>query len=105
MAEPMKIRATLKGDVADVRILIMHPMETGQRKDGQGKLIAAHFITNVMITHNGKTVLNANWSQAVSRNPFLGLRVKGAKAGDKIVVTWIDNTGDKRSDEATVTTS
>ena len=105
MAEPMKIRATLKGDVADVRILIMHPMETGQRKDGQGKLIPAHFITNVTVVHNGKTVFNADWSQAISRNPFLGLRVKGAKAGDKIVVTWVDTKGDKRSDEAIVSTS
>jgi sulfur-oxidizing protein SoxZ len=105
MAEPMKIRATLKGDVADVRILIMHPMETGQRKTEQGKVIPAHFITNVTVAHNGKTVFSADWSQAISRNPFLGLRVKGAKAGDKIVVTWVDTKGDKRSDEAIVSTS
>lgn len=105
MADPMKIRATLKGDVADVRILIMHPMETGQRKNEQGNLVPAHFITSVTVTHNGKPVLNADWSQAVSRNPFLGLRVKGAKLGDKIVVTWVDNKGDKRTDEVAVTAS
>ena len=102
MSEPMKIRATLQGDVADVRILMMHPMETGQRKTAQGELVPAHFIKNVVVTHNGKTVLDAEWTQAVSRNPFLGLRVKGAKIGDKISVTWIDNKGDKRTDEATV---
>ena len=102
MSEPMKIRAELKGDVADVRILMMHPMETGQRKTAQGELVPAHFIKNVVVTHNGKTVLDAEWTQAISRNPFLGLRVKGAKAGDKISVTWIDNKGDKRTDEATV---
>jgi sulfur-oxidizing protein SoxZ len=56
----------------------------------------------VLVTHNGKTVLDAQWSQAVSRDPFLGLRVKGAKAGDKIAVTWTDTAGDKRTDEATV---
>jgi sulfur-oxidizing protein SoxZ len=105
MAEPMKIRATLKGDVADVRILMMHPMETGQRKDERGNLIPAHFIQNVVVTHNGKVVLSADWSQAVSRNPFLGLRVKGAKNGDKISVTWVDNKGDKRTDEVSVTAS
>ena len=102
MAEPMKIRATLKGDIADVRILMLHPMETGQRKNSKGALIPQHYIQNVVVTHNGKTVLDAQWSQAVSRNPFLGLRVKGAKAGDKIGVTWTDNKGDTRSDEATV---
>src|SRR3970040_2495562 len=102
MAEAMTIRATLQGDVADVRILMLHPMETGQRKDAKGDIVPLHFIQNVVVTHNGKVVLDAQWSQAVSRNPFLGLRVKGAKAGDKIGVTWTDNKGDKRSDEAAV---
>lgn len=102
MAEPMKIRAALQGDVADVRILMLHPMETGQRKDSGGNIIPVHFIQSVIVTHNGKPVLDAQWSQAISRNPFLGLRVKGAKAGDKISVTWTDNKGDKRTDEATV---
>ena len=105
MAEPMKIRATLQGDVADVRILMLHPMETGARRDAKGDIVPQHFIQNVAVTHNGKTVLDAQWSQAVSRNPFLGLRVKGAKAGDKIGVTWVDNKGDKRTDEAPVSTS
>ena len=103
MAEPMKIRAKLEGDVADVRILMLHPMETGTRKDSKGDIVPQHFIQNVAVTHNGKTVLDAQWSQAISRNPFLGLRIKGAKLGDKLSVTWADNKGDKRTDEATVT--
>jgi sulfur-oxidizing protein SoxZ len=102
MSEPMRIRAELKGDTADVRVLMMHPMETGQRKDAKGQVVPLHFIQSVLITHNGRTVLDAQWSQAVSRNPFLGVRVKGAKTGDKISVTWTDNKGDKRTDEATV---
>ena len=101
----MKIRATLQGDVADVRILMSHPMETGQRKDEKGDLVPVHFIQSVIVTHNGKTVLDAQWSQAISRNPFLGLRIKGAKAGDKITVTWTDNRGEKRTDEVAVATS
>lgn len=102
MAEPMKIRATLRGDVADVRIVIAHPMETGQRKDDKGRVVPIHFIQSVVVTHNGKTVLDAQWTQAISRNPFLGLRIKGAKAGDTIRVTWTDNEGDTRTEEATV---
>ena len=102
MAEPMKIRATLQGDVADVRILILHPMETGLRRDAKGQIVPLHYIQSVVVAHNGKTVLDTQWSQAVSRNPFLGLRVKGAKVGDKISVTWTDNTGDKRMDEVAV---
>jgi len=102
MAEPMKIRATLKGDVADVRILMLHPMETGQRKDAKGEIVPVHFIKNVVVMHNGKIVLDAQWSQAISRNPFLGIHVKGAKAGDKISVKWTDNKGETRTDETTV---
>lgn len=102
MAEPMKIRATLQLDHADVRILMAHPMETGQRKDAKGDLVPLHFIQSVIVAHNGKTVLDAQWSQAISRNPFLGLRVRGAKVGDKITVTWVDNKGDKRTDEVAV---
>ena len=102
MSEPMRIRAVLQGDTADVRVLMMHPMETGQRKDAKGQVVPLHFIQNVVITHNGRTVLDAQWSQAVARNPFVGVRLKGAKAGDKISVTWTDNKGDKRTDEATI---
>lgn len=101
MAEPMKIRATLHDGIADVRILMRHPMETGTRKTATG-VVPVHFIQSVIVEHNGKTVLDAQWSQAISRDPFLGLRVKGAKVGDKISVTWTDNKGDKRRDEVAV---
>jgi sulfur-oxidizing protein SoxZ len=79
-----------------------HPMETGQRKNDKGDLVPVHFIQTVTATHNGKTVLDAQWSQAIARNPFLGFRVKGAKAGDKITVSWTDTTGDKGSIDTTV---
>lgn len=103
MAEPMKIRAQMAGDVADVKVLMNHPMETGQRKDAKtGQLIPAHFIQSVSATVNGKPVLEAQWSVAISKNPFLGFKVKGAKAGDKVTVNWTDNKGDKNSAEATV---
>jgi sulfur-oxidizing protein SoxZ len=102
MADPMKIRAIAKDGGADVRVLMAHQMETGQRKDAAGKPIPAWHITEVTATLNGKPVLKAYWGPAISQNPFLQFRVKGAKAGDKIGVTWIDNKGDKRTDEATV---
>jgi sulfur-oxidizing protein SoxZ len=102
MAEPMKIRATLQGDVADVRVLMAHPMETGQRKDAAGKIVPLHFIQTITAQLNGKTVFNADVSQAVSRNPVFAFKVKGAKAGDKIVITWTDNKGEKRTDETAV---
>ena len=77
-------------------------METGQRKDAKGEIVPLHFIQSVVVTHNGKTVYDGQWSQGVSRNPVFAVRIKGAKAGDKISVTWTDNKGDKRTDDATV---
>ena len=102
MADPMKIRATAKDGVADVRVLMAHEMETGQRKDAAGQVIPAWHITEVTATLNGKPVLRAHWGPAISKNPYLQFKVKGAKAGDKIAITWVDNRGDKRTDEATV---
>ncbi len=102
MADPMKIRAQLKGDEAVIRVLMSHPMETGQRKDGDGKTIPAHFIQSITVAVNGKTVVSGQTGGSVSRNPVFGFKLKGAKAGDKVAVSWIDNKGDKRTDETTV---
>ena len=102
MADPMRIRAQASGNAATVRVLMSHEMETGQRKDSAGKTIPAWFIQEVTAQHNGKTVMTAQWGPAVAKNPFLQFNVKGAKAGDKIAITWVDNKGDKRTDEATV---
>jgi len=103
MADPMRIRAQAAGDKTTVRVLMSHEMETGQRKDSSGKVIPAWHITEVSAALNGKPVMSAQWGPAVSKNPFLQFTVKGAKAGDKIAVTWLDNKGDKRTDEASVT--
>ena len=102
MADPMRIRAQAAGTAATVRVLIAHEMETGQRKDSAGKAIPAWFIKEVSASLNGKPVLTAQWGPSVAKNPFLQFSVKGARAGDKISVNWLDSRGDKRSDEATV---
>ena len=102
MADPMRIRAVAKDGVVNVKVLMAHEMETGQRKDASGKVIPAWHIQEVTAQHNGKTVMTAQWGPAVAKNPFLQFNVKGAKAGDKITVTWVDNRGDKRTDEAVV---
>ena len=102
MADPMRIRAQAAGEKATVRVLMSHEMETGQRKDASGKVIPAWFIQEVSAAHNGKVVMTAQWGPSVSKNPFLEFNIKGAKAGDKVVVAWKDNKGDSRTDETTV---
>jgi len=98
----MKIRANVAGDATEVKVLMNHEMETGQRKDAQGKTVPAWFIQNVTATWNGKTVLSAQWGPAISKNPFLSFRFKGGAKGDKVQVTWVDTKGETRTDEATI---
>jgi sulfur-oxidizing protein SoxZ len=102
MSDPMRIRAQSAGDKTTVRVLMSHEMETGLRKDASGKVIPAWFIQEVSAALNGKPVMTAQWGPSISKNPFLQFIVKGAKAGDKVSVTWTDNKGDKRTDEAAV---
>jgi sulfur-oxidizing protein SoxZ len=102
MGDPMKIRATVAGDSTEVKVLMSHEMESGQRKDAQGQTIPAWFIQTVAITWNDKTVLSAQWGTAVSKNPFLAFKFKGGAKGDKVTVMWTDSRGDTRTDVATV---
>ena len=102
MTDPMRIRVQAAGDKATVRVLMSHEMETGLRKDAAGKLVPAHFINEVSASLNDKVVLTAEWGPSVSKNPFLQFIVKGAKPGDRIGISWKDNQGESRTDEATV---
>jgi sulfur-oxidizing protein SoxZ len=102
MGSPMKIRATTTDGVTEVKALMSHPMETGLRKGPDGALVPAHYIDDVSVAHNGKVVLAATWGPAVSQNPFLSFKFQGGAPGDKITVSWRDNTGDSRTDEITL---
>ncbi|MGH8668367.1 MAG: thiosulfate oxidation carrier complex protein SoxZ [Burkholderiales bacterium] len=96
MAGPMKMRATLAGGNTDVRVLMTHPMTTAQSNQ------PLHFIQNVTVKVNGKTVVEGQISQAVSRNPVFTFRLKGGAKGDKIEVSWLDNKGDSNRIESAV---
>jgi sulfur-oxidizing protein SoxZ len=101
-AGPMKMRATLGQVFTDVRVLMNHPMETGQRKDADGKLVPMHFIQNLTVKVNGKIAVDAQISQAVSRNPVFSFRLKGGAKGDRIEVAWLDNHGESNKTEIAV---
>ena len=96
MAGPMKMRATLAGGNTEVRVLMTHPMTTAQ--SGQ----PLHFIQNVTVKLNGSAVIEAEVSQAVSRNPVFSFRLKGGAKGDKIEVAWLDNKGESNKIETAV---
>jgi sulfur-oxidizing protein SoxZ len=96
----MKMRASLGQGFTEVRVLMTHPMETGLRKDAEGKIVPLHFIQNIEVKVNGKTVVESQISQAVSRNPVFTFRLKGGAKGDRIQVSWLDNRGETNSTEA-----
>ncbi len=103
MKNKMKIRAWMDKGKTMVKAIIFHPMETGMRKDKKtGKKIPAHFITEVNCEHNGKTVLKCLWGPGVSKNPFISFRFSGAKAGDTLKISWVDNKGNHGSKEAKI---
>ncbi len=103
MTDSIKMRATQQGDFADIKVLFRHDMETGLRKDSKtGQLIPAHFIDLVTATLNGTPVLQAQWGIGVSKNPFLEFRVKGAKSGDKVAISAVDNLGQHYTGETTI---
>lgn len=98
----MKVRATLKGDIVDVRVLMNHPMETGQRKDASGNLVPRHFIQEVVLKVNGRVVMEGQVSQAISRNPVFSFRLKGVAKGDKLEIAWLDNKGARSQTETAI---
>ena len=103
MSDNMKMRAQLKGGLVEVKVLMSHPMETGRKKDDFGQLIPAHFVQLVTATLNGKTVLEAQCGTGIAKNPYLTFRLKGAKVGDIVSVTWLDNVGETATQDIAVT--
>lgn len=103
MADTIKMRAKMAGNICTVKAIIRHPMETGMRRDKKtGKVIPAHFIQKVTCEHNGERVASSNWSGAVSTNPFVTFRFIGAKKGDSVRLSWTDNKGGSDTTEVKV---
>ncbi len=102
MPDPMRIRAVMMGDKVDVKILMAHVMETGQRKDSDGNVVPAHYITKVVATCNDKQVMSADWGPSISKNPYFGFRFKGGAKGDTLQITWTDTAGEFRTDKVEI---
>lgn len=87
--------------VAQVRLLISHPMTIETRDAATGRTLPAHYIEEVVCEHGGEVVFRTDWGQAVSLNPFLQFGLAGAKAGETLNVKWRDNRG--ATDALTIT--
>ncbi len=103
MSRLTKMKLKQVGDKHQALVLVNHPMETGRRKDSKtGELVPAHFIQKMEFKHNGNVVAEANMASGVSKNPLIGIEILGAKAGDKVEVSWTDNKGESGSTDDTV---
>lgn len=103
MGSPMRIRAVQAGDITEVKVLIKHDMETGQRKDASGALVPAHFIQTIVATCNGRNVFEAETGTSISKDPFISFKFRNGNKGDKVAIRWADNKGDSRTDEVSIT--
>jgi sulfur-oxidizing protein SoxZ len=99
IVKPIKIRGKIKDGIAQIKALIPHPMETGARRGADEKLIPAHYIEQVVCTHNGTVALTAEWGPSVSKNPYFSFKIRGANPGDSVKIIWMDNLGDSSQGE------
>jgi sulfur-oxidizing protein SoxZ len=93
-----------KGELIEVKALVSHIMETGQRKDASGKIVPRKIINKFVCTVNGKPVFSADFEPAISANPYIQFKFKAQESG-KVVLTWIDDDGSKIVGEESITVS
>ena len=98
----IKAKAKLKGDSVHVKALMQHPMETGQRKDKQGKIIPAYHITEILVKQGDKVLMTVGYGPAVSKNPYTSVVVSGPKKGENLTISWVDNKGKTASTDVVI---
>jgi sulfur-oxidizing protein SoxZ len=98
MKKSINIRAYEKDGIVTVKSITRHPMESGLRINKKtGKKYSAHFIQEVIVQSANKTVMEAYWGGAISRNPYFSFRFKG-KSGNDLIFSWTDNKGRSASE-------
>lgn len=103
MADSIRMKTITGPDSVEVRALINHPMDVGKWDKTTEKFVGPHYIEKVVIELNGKTIVQGDWSTGVAKNPYLGFRVRGARTGDKLKLSWKDNQGGSDFLETVVT--
>ena len=93
-----------KGDLVEVKALVSHVMESGQRRDASGQPIPRKILNRFTCTVNGKEVFSADFEPAISANPFIQFKFKAQESG-AVVLTWIDDDGSKIVGEERITVS
>jgi len=90
-----------KGDVVEIKTLITHPMENGQRKDTDGKIVPRLIVNALKVTYNDKPVLDAKLEPAIAANPYLSFFVRVEETGT-LKLTWTDDQNQSWSAESKI---
>ena len=93
-----------KGELVEVKALVAHIMETGQRKDSQGQVIPRKILNKFTCTVNGKEVFSADFESAIAANPYIQFKFRAQESGP-VVLTWVDDDGSKIVGEETIKVS
>ena len=93
-----------KGDLVEVKALVSHVMETGQRRDAAGNIVPRKILNKFVCTVAGKQVFAADFETAVSANPYILFMFKAQESGP-VVLTWTDDDGSTIVGEETITVS
>jgi len=97
MAEDLKPRikapeTAAKGEIVEIKTLVSHVMESGQRKDREGKVIPRKIVNKFSCSYNGKEVFSANLEPAIAANPYIAFYIRATESGT-LEFTWVDDDG------------
>ena len=95
-------KAAKRGEVIEIRIAIQHPMETGFRFDVMGKAVPKNVINDLRVRYNGAEVFRAEMGSGVAANPYLQFYTV-AEASGELVFEWVDDSGERGEERATLT--
>ncbi|MEN8748934.1 thiosulfate oxidation carrier complex protein SoxZ [Marivita sp.] len=90
------------GDAITIKTLISHPMESGQRKDGDGNPIPRSIINRFTCEFNGQSVIDITLEPAISTNPYFEFEAIVPEAGE-FAFTWYDDDGSVYNDNKAIT--
>ncbi len=95
-------KTATKGEIIEIKTLISHKMETGLRKDKDGKTIPRKIINKFTCTYNGVEVFSADWHTPISTNPYMAFNTVATESGT-LEFTWVDDEGSSYSKSAKIT--
>jgi sulfur-oxidizing protein SoxZ len=92
----IKIRTKRMEGKMQIRMLIAHPMEHGRNRDPKNNaLIPAHFIQEITVEYNKTLIISGAIGANISKDPYFAFMLKAGNIGDKITISWVDNLGNK----------